>query len=187
MPKRPIRAQFLAKRKMLACDVVAALSKTVQRRFLQSNVFHESDCLGLYSSIHNEVRTDEVASLILQTGKTLAYPRVSEKGLEFVKVSSLTDLAPGMFNVLEPLGACVVPVHDLDLVVVPGVVFDRGGHRLGYGQGFYDRTLAECRRNSLSVGFAYDFQLVDKLPVLEHDRTLNMIMTETETLNFTSR
>jgi 5-formyltetrahydrofolate cyclo-ligase len=80
-----------------------------------------------------------------------------------------------------------VPLTTLDLVVVPGVVFDRAGHRLGYGRGFYDRALHECRTDCMKVGFAYTFQVVDALPIVEeHDRALSVLMTEQETLNFTT-
>ena len=184
MPKRSIRAQFLAERKSCPIDTCVGLSVEIQNRLLLSNLFREADCLALYSAIHNEVSTDAVFIQALELGKTLAYPRVKDDVLEFVEVLNRTDLVPGRFGVLEPCGHKLVPVEKLDLIVVPGVVFDQDGHRLGYGRGFYDRALAVCRADCVKVGFAYNFQLVEKLPTVEHDKTLSVLMTESRTLNF---
>jgi 5-formyltetrahydrofolate cyclo-ligase len=103
-------------------------------------------------------------------------------------VASSDDLTPGAFTVPEPVTGDRVPLDALDLVVVPGIVFDRAGHRLGYGRGYYDRALDDCRPDCVKVGFAYDFQVVDLLSIMqEHDRTLSVIITEQRTLNFITR
>jgi len=188
MPKRPIRAQFLAERKALAKDRRAELSKQIQKKFLASKLFAEVKFLGLYCAVHNEVSTDMVCSSALAAGKRVAYPRVAGENLEFVEVASLDELLPGSFTVPEPAAGDRVLLDILDLVVVPGIVFDLAGHRLGYGRGYYDRALDECRPDCATVGFAYDFQVVDTLSIMqEHDRTLSVLMTEQRTLNFITR
>jgi len=187
MPKRSIRARFLAERKSLLQQQRDELSKQVQQKFLRSELLAEVKFIALYSAIYNEVLTDTVAGWALDSGKTVAYPRVAGEYLEFVEIASLVDLTPGSFGVLEPSAGNLVTPASLDLVVVPGVVFDRAGHRLGYGRGYYDRVLDECRQDCKKVGFAYQFQVVESLPVVEeHDRTLSALMTEHETLNFTT-
>jgi len=188
MPKRAIRAQFLAERKSLSQNLRGKLGKQIQKRFLQSSMFAGVKFLALYSAIHNEVLTDLVASCALEIGKRVAYPRVVGESLEFFEISGLDSLVPGSFGVPEPTGGDRLPLAVLDLVVVPGIVFDRTGHRLGYGRGYYDRVLGDCRPDCQKVGFAYGFQLVDSLPIVEeHDRTLSVLMTEQETLNFIAR
>lgn len=184
MPKRSIRSQFLADRKSRPLADCSALSAAVQNRFLQSSLFRDAGCLALYSAIHNEVLTDTVAGRALELGKTLVYPRIKESQLEFLPVPDLAELAVGTYGVLEPQGRSPVPVAEIDLIVVPGVVFDQSGHRLGYGRGFYDRALAACRDDCMKVGFAYDSQLVAQLPVAPHDKTLSVLMTESHTLYF---
>jgi 5-formyltetrahydrofolate cyclo-ligase len=186
MPKRSIRTQFLAKRKSRTIEACARMSIEIQERFLQSSLFRCADCLALYSAIHNEVLTGAVAEQAFAAGKTLAYPRVNADNLEFVAVKSSEELTPGIFGVLEPQGCKLIAAEDLDLVVVPGVVFDQQGHRLGYGRGFYDRALNECREDCVKVGFAFDFQLIEALPAAAHDKTLSVLMTETRTLNFSA-
>jgi 5-formyltetrahydrofolate cyclo-ligase len=188
MPKRSIRAQFLAERKALPQDQRDKLSKQIQKKFLSSELFAEVKFLALYCAVHNEVSTDMAGDFALAAGKRVAYPRVAGESLEFIEVASLDDLAPGAFTVPEPVKGNRVPIGALDLLVVPGIVFDRTGHRLGYGRGYYDRALEKCRPDCKKVGFAYDFQVVDALSIMqEHDRTLSVLMTEQKTLNFTTR
>jgi 5-formyltetrahydrofolate cyclo-ligase len=184
MPKRSVRNRLLTERKSRPDEACIASSLEIQRRFLQSSWFQHSDCLALYSAIHNEVRTDKIFSQSLDVGKILVYPRVKDDDLEFVEVLDQADLAPGPFGVLEPQGDRLVSTEDLDLIVVPGVAFDRNGHRLGYGRGFYDRALALCRSDCVKVGFAYDFQLLGSLPVAQHDQKLSVLMTESCVLDF---
>ena len=104
MPKRSIRAQFLAERKLYPIETCIGLSVEIQNRLLLSNLFREADCLALYSAIHNEISTDTVFIRALELGKTLAYPRVKDDVLEFVEVLNPATLVPGMFGVLEPSG-----------------------------------------------------------------------------------
>jgi len=184
MPKRFIRAQFLAERRSRSIETCLSASVEIQQRFLRSDLFCRAKCLALYSAIHNEVLTDTVSRHAIEIGKTLVYPRIKDNDLEFVKVSSLADLVPGSFGVMEPRGDQLVPIEELSLVVVPGVAFDLSGHRLGYGRGFYDRALAACREDCVKVGFAYDAQLLAKLPSAIHDQTLSTLMTESRTLIF---
>ncbi|MCK4509003.1 MAG: 5-formyltetrahydrofolate cyclo-ligase [Desulfuromonadales bacterium] len=186
MPKRSIRTRFLAERRSRPLESCISSSAEIQLRFLQSELFHRAECLALYSAIHNEVLTETVSARAFELGKTLVYPRIKDDDLEFVEVLSLADLTRGAFGVLEPQGDRLRAVEELDLVVVPGVAFDQSGHRLGYGRGFYDRTLSACRADCAKVGLAYDSQLLDTLPVAEHDQKLSVLMTESRTLNFTA-
>ena len=186
MPKRSIRSRYLAERKSRPHALCLAASREIQQRFLDSSLFRDAGCLALYSAIHNEVLTDAVAERAIEAGKSLAYPRTGKDHLEFVRVRAQADLAEGKFGVLEPRGSELVPAEKLDLLVVPGVVFDLSGHRLGYGRGFYDRALSECRADCAKVGFAYDFQLAEVLPAEQHDERLTALVTESRILNFTA-
>jgi 5-formyltetrahydrofolate cyclo-ligase len=186
MPKRSIRSHFLAERKSRSSQVCADLSSEVQRRFMCSDLFRDARCLALYSAIHNEVSTDAIVGQALDSDKSLVFPRVSGEDLEFVMIESPAELVSGAFGVKEPKGCNLVPVEKVDLFVVPGVAFDKRGHRLGYGRGYYDRALAKCPSHCMKVGFAYDFQLVEELPATDYDETLSMLITESQTLNFSA-
>ncbi len=178
MPKQKQRHRYLAARRNLPAEDRLALSRSVQQRFVQSAVFQRAECLALYSAVHNEVDTDEVARQALGHNKRLVYPRVNAGSLDFVTVRHLGDLVPGYMGVLEPAGRESVEPGEIDVVVVPGVAFALDGYRLGYGKGYYDRMLANCRRTCQKVGFAYEMQVVESLPYDVHDVAVSMLVTE---------
>lgn len=184
MPKQLIRDRMLTQRSQCGQALCQNLSREIQERFLVLDAFASARCLALYSPIRNEVDTALVAEAALNAGKSAVYPRVEGERLTFLQIADPDHLVPGAFNVLEPIRGDVVDPAEIDLCVVPGVAFDHRGHRLGYGRGFYDRFLSSCREQMLRIGFAYDFQVVDCLPIGEYDQSLSMIVTETCTLNF---
>ncbi|TLM65201.1 MAG: 5-formyltetrahydrofolate cyclo-ligase [Deltaproteobacteria bacterium] len=184
MPKRPIREKFLAARRHCSAETCLGLSLLIQERFLGSAPYRQAGVVGLYSPVLNEVQTEQVARQCLADAKRLVYPRVSGEALRFMEVSSLAELVPGRFGILEPPEGREVPMREVDLLVVPGVAFDLVGHRLGYGKGYYDRALAASRADLERVGFAYEFQVVAQLPAAGHDRRLTGLVTEQRMLRF---
>ena len=184
MPKRPIRERLLAARRHCSAETCLHLSLSIQDRLLGSELYRQARSVGLYCPIQNEVHTELLARRCLADAKQLVCPRVAGKQLDFVAVESLAELTPGAFGVLEPCGARLVPITAIDLLVVPGVAFDLPGHRLGYGKGYYDQTLAGCRLELERVGLAYEFQLVDRLPVDGHDCRVTGLVTEQRMLCF---
>jgi len=185
MPKKSLRGTMLARRKHLAAETCLSHSLRIQQRVIALPAFRRADVLALYSPILNEVFTEEIFHEALRLGKTVAYPRVRGESLDFVVVASPQELAPGTFGVLEPLGSRLIPSAALDLVLVPGVAFDLEGNRLGYGKGFYDRVLCGAGRPGLSIGLCFELQMVERLPVEDHDQCLDLLMTEEREYSFT--
>jgi len=184
MPKQSIRSTMLARRRRMLAEDRAVLSRAVQARFLRTPEFLAASTLALYSPVHNEVLTEDVFHAASERGKRLAYPRVGATGLEFVEVAALVEFQRGRFGLLEPTGHRVLPVDALDLMVVPGVAYDLAGFRLGYGKGFYDRFLHDAARCPQLIGFCFEQQLVDALPVETHDIAMHLLITETRILRF---
>lgn len=178
MPKRSIRADLLARRKHLAAETCLSHSLRIQRCLVQTVEFQSASAIALYSPVLNEVFTEELFRAACSSGKLIVYPRVRGADLEFVRVANADDLVPGNFGVLEPTGSQLMSPADLDMVVVPGVGFDRQGGRLGYGKGFYDRAVQSSRRPGCLVGLCFELQLVEQLPAESHDVNMNMIITE---------
>ena len=187
MPKQLVRKKLLQQRRQCAKALCRTLSREIQDRFLATAAFADAECLALYASVHNEVGTDAVAEAVLAAGKQLAYPRVENEQLSFIRTAGPEFLAPGFFNVPEPVTGEVLPAEAIDVCVVPGVAFDFSGHRLGYGRGYYDRFLARCPERTQRIGFAYEFQLVDALPAQAHDQLVNHVITEKRILDFPRR
>ena len=179
--KENLRRRFLEIRRELTFEKVFSLSLRIQKRFLESAYFKSARRLSLYSSIQNEVLTDEVFLEALRAGKDVYYPKVLKKKrhLDFFHVADLDELTPGAFDIREPeKDSQAVGPGGFDLMVVPGVVFDPGGGRVGFGRGYYDRALKglECE----VVALAYEVQVLDrkKIPMEAHDVRVGVIVTE---------
>lgn len=185
MPKKSLRGTMLARRKHLAAEICLSHSLRIQQRVVMLPAFKTAGVVALYSPILNEVFTEEIFHEALRQGKIVAYPRVCGERLDFVTVRSPNELAPGTFGVLEPTGTELIRSEVLDLVLVPGVAFDRDGNRLGYGKGFYDRVLCGTGRPALTIGLCFEMQLVDSLPIEDHDENLDLLITEENDYSFT--
>ena len=146
--------------------------------------FAEARVVALYAPIHNEVDTAEVMQAALASTKIVLFPAICHNGLEFRRITNSSVLRRGAFNILEPDATC--PVHspeEADLIVVPGVTFDICGRRIGYGKGYYDKSLHQLEGKGRMVGFCYDFQLVDEIADDPHDVKMDMIITERRTIS----
>ena len=132
--------------------------------------------VGGYHALPDEADPALLLERLVELGCHIAYPRVAAKclPLEFHRLPDGEVLAPGTFGIHEPLGTWpkVVP----DLLLVPLLAFDAQGTRLGYGGGFYDRTLAQLKVPA--IGIAYAGQQVASLPRGPHDMALTMVVTE---------
>lgn len=183
MSKQVIRQRLLDQRRLLEESSGRKRSHVVQDAVLASTPFVAAEAIALYASVHNEVRTDRLFAAALSAGKKVFFPRLENGRIVFVQVHSAGDLQTGSFGVLEPSGGEIASPEDLDMVLVPGVGFDRQGHRIGYGLGYYDRALAACR-NAIFLGLAYEFQVVENLPEEEHDIRLDFLVTEQGVVEF---
>lgn len=117
--------------------------------------------------------------------RQLLVPYCQGDDLKLFRLRSMAELAPGSFGILEPVEHLrTVPdrqasIHEVDLVVAPGVAFDRQGGRLGHGRGYYDRLLAQARPDTILVGLAYERQIFPELPTLPTDVRMHKVITET--------
>ena len=177
MPKHTLRAETLAKRRELSPEQVIRQSLALQLRFLALPEYSRAQVLALYAPIHHEVDTSSLAAQALSAGKTLLYPAVEGSGLQFRQVHSLDELTPGRYGIPEPAGEAWGPELS-DLFVVPGVAFDQSGRRIGYGKGYYDKSLHRLEGSGRLVGFCYDLQLFEEIVGEPHDVTMDIIVTE---------
>jgi 5-formyltetrahydrofolate cyclo-ligase len=136
--------------------------------------------IGLYASMRTELSTVPLAVAAASRGLVIAYPRTAaDHTMVFhrVDVDDAPALAAGRFGIPEPSpDAEVIALEDLRVIVVPALLFDRDGYRLGWGGGWYDATLP--RTTALRVGFALEQQIVDTLPRAAHDEPVHVIATE---------
>ena len=159
-------------------------SLVIKKRLFETQEFREAKIILFYASFDGEVRTFEMMAEAQQLGKTIGLPRIMDrrKGFVSLSVTSLEDdLEPGEYGIQEPKmdPARLLVSEQLDLVIVPGVAFDRRNNRLGRGGGYYDRFLGSLPDGVPIFGLAYDFQIVDDLPSPDrHDVPVSRVLTD---------
>jgi 5-formyltetrahydrofolate cyclo-ligase len=176
-----LRRQALARRASLPPDRCLEWSRPIQDRAVQLPEYLSAAAVALYSPVQNEVDTMAIRDQALRDGKKVFYPKLDrEDGPAFARVLSGADFRPGRFGVPEPIGQDLLTPHDGGglVVFVPGVLFDRWGHRLGRGGGWYDRVLDRLNRRGVFVGLAYEFQIVERVPTENWDQRVHFILTE---------
>lgn len=184
MDKKEMRKKFLLDRNMLTEDQVCIKSKAIIRKLMDSEWYGKSKSIMSYISFNHEVATKDLISHALEHEKRVLVP-ITDKVSKKLILSELKDfsieLQLGTYGILEPKPEFVRRVEDyrlLDLVIVPGLVFAQNGHRVGYGGGYYDKLLEVLDRRTISIGVAYAFQVVDKLPAEVFDQKVDYIITE---------
>jgi len=181
--KTEIREYYLAKRRALEEDVRAQRNEKICKNMLASATFRYADVLLMYYPKPDEIDIRPVAEAALAAGKKIAFPRCNpaDHTMVFHFVSSLDELCPGSYNIMEPSAA--LPAFTTDMAencnvacIVPAVVFDKKGFRIGYGGGYYDRYLAGFR--GTKIGFAYRDFIVNSVPHGRFDLTVDVMITE---------
>ncbi|MDR1961281.1 MAG: 5-formyltetrahydrofolate cyclo-ligase [Gracilibacteraceae bacterium] len=181
MPKTALRKLMLEKRDCLPPEERQAQSKAIASFTRESSFFIDSRVIFLYMSVGSEVATEDLAADILASGRELCVPWCRQGRMHACRVFSLTrDLAPGAWGVPEPVERRQRPLEPalIDLVLAPGLAFDRAGHRLGYGGGYYDRFLPLCRPEAVVCGLAYSFQILPFVEFEPHDQKLCCLVSE---------
>lgn len=169
-------------RRALSDDEAARAGAEIQDRLRRLPVFESARVIMVYAACDNEVQTEGLIVEALRKGKRVALP-VTDKEKKEIYARTISkypeDLIPGAYGILEPKPSCPdVPVKELDLVLLPGVAFDRKGFRLGFGGGYYDRFLSRLSENTITVGLAYRLQVVETVYPEPHDRRVQYIVTE---------
>ena len=160
-------------------------SRRIEERLAALDVWQGAALVHTYvGAVQGEVATRRIVERALREGKTVVCPRVRWKprGLDSFAIRSLDDLVQSSRGLWEPDPARATPTDDaeLDLVLVPGIAFDRRGWRIGFGAGLYDRFLSGV--TAPRVALAFSLQILDSLPVEPHDEPVDWIVTEGETI-----
>lgn len=185
--KKDLRTAALAKRDELSSEQRIAAAAAVARRGLPLEITRGTIVSG-YSAIRSEIDPVPLMRTLAAQGVRLALPAVMARGksLAFRAWSPDDRLMLGPLGILEPSPAAaeVVP----DIMLVPLAAFDRLGHRIGYGAGHYDFTLAHLRKTKAitAIGLAFAAQEIEAVPALSHDVALDYVLTETNTFDFRS-
>jgi 5-formyltetrahydrofolate cyclo-ligase len=162
-----------------------ALSQIICDKFMSLPAYAAAKTVKFYIDVRSEVRTRQALPAALTSGKKIVVPWCNDRGeLDLFHLQSMDELAVGMYRILEPkpelrqLPERQVRPEELDLVMVPGVAFDRTGARMGHGKGYYDKLLQHARPDAPLVALAFECQLFPEIPVGRHDVFMDLIITE---------
>lgn len=184
--KKELRRLYINKRYNMSTDELTKKSNAVFERLCSMKEYKDAAVILAYMSCKNEVITGAFIEKCLSDGKRVALPRVeaAEGAGRLLRVYEIRnvslDVKEGFKGIPEPDPSCsdLLGPDKIDLAVIPGVAFDTGGNRLGYGTGYYDMFLPLLRADCMKAGIAFELQIADKLPAEEHDFRLDMIITE---------
>ncbi len=179
--KSVLRKEMLQKRNSLSVPQIISKSKLIQEKLIGSIEFIESKSIGIYLPIGSEVQTNTIIRNALESEKIVLLPRVVLNDLHYFVIDKL-DFEQDLFDVnkfgIKEPKKNSVKLEFIDLLIVPGIVFDYQGYRIGYGYGYYDRFMSE-EKFSKSIGLAYDFQVMKNLiPKFEYDKKIDILITE---------
>ena len=180
--KTTIRKEILEKRNSQDPKIRIAQSRSIMRTLLSRKEFQEADKILIYLSKDGEVGTDNLLGRAFELGKRVYVPVVDRESDE-LHISELpgpdTSFRLGAFGVREPEEEDLnfVSPDQIDLVIAPGLAFDRRGGRIGYGKGYYDRLLNRLGSQVPRIALAFDFQVLDTVPQDENDIQVDAIIT----------
>ena len=175
MNKKELRAQIKAAKRAMSAQQIDALSADLCRQFLETEEYRNAKTVYGYLPYNQEVRTWALLEQALRDGKKVAVPKVYGEEMRFIYMDDLSAVAEGYAGIPEPVADGPVADDVTALVLMPGLAFDKEGHRIGYGGGFYDRFL-EDEPEHPTVALCYHFQMLDHLDTEEHDIPVDRVL-----------
>jgi 5-formyltetrahydrofolate cyclo-ligase len=181
--KPTLKNQILEKRNSLTKEEIKEKSDLIKSNLYSLQEFKEAKNILFYVSFNSEVGTQTVIKELLKNkGGKIIVPYVAKNDpiLQLSELGDFNELEPRTFNILEPKQSYIKEFNPekLDLIIIPGVVFDLKGQRIGYGYGYYDRFLKTLRKKTKKIGLAYELQIVEKIPEERHDIPVDVVVSE---------
>lgn len=185
--KKILRKEILEKRNNINSAKKKELDKKILDQFYESKYYKEAAKIFIYISYDSEINTKVIINKALKDKKKIYVPRTEFKTrhMDAVEITNLDNLAESKYGILEPkIEEPHIDPNEFDLIVVPGVAFDRNGGRMGYGAGFYDRYFKKINKENIDkivkLALAYELQILDKVPMNAQDVPVDYIITENE-------
>ena len=173
--KSAIRKEIIKVRDGISTEYREKAAVIIAEKFL--SLWSDYGSYALYCAVKSELSVYPLMQALWRAKKTVLLPKVMNGDLRLYRCDSTSGLKRGYMGIYEPVDS--LTLEQIDIVAVPGVAFDRRGYRLGYGKGFYDRMLAGISAK-ITVGIAFNAQIVDFAPHEEHDIVMDAVLTEKE-------
>lgn len=175
MDKAQLRREIRALKRAMTEEEIARKSETLAQKLFAHPLYQSARCIYGYLPYNQEVRTTPMLEKALSDGKRVAVPKVYGDTMRFLYLTDLSQVEKGYCGIPEPVLDEPVAREEDALVLMPGLAFDAGGGRMGYGGGFYDRFLEE-EPGHPTIALCYDFQIVSAVPAEEHDRPVDAVI-----------
>ncbi len=185
--KSALRQQMRDTLAAMDSAAMATKSAAVCSALAATDQFADADVIMAYLFMPGELDIDEMVRGAFDAGKTVLVPRVeSQVGrMTAIQCTSLqTGLSVSSYGIREPVGGEEFPARQIDLIIVPGLAFDRAGNRLGRGGGYYDRFLTQPGLTAVRCAVAFHEQLVECVPASPHDQPVDLLVTDKQVLQF---
>jgi 5-formyltetrahydrofolate cyclo-ligase len=173
--KNNLRKKMLEKRQALSKKEVLEKSLSINTQLFSTPAYQNANSILFYAPIQNEVDLSNIACESFNK-KIVCFPKIKDEKLALFAISSLQELKRGRFNILEPIEKIEIAPEEIDLFLIPGIVFDKEGYRIGYGKGYYDKLLEKNKK--IKMGVCFEFQVKKYIPIEKHDQKMNFLITE---------
>lgn len=183
--KKDLRKRILNIRNSLLAEEVKNNSKAIMDKIINLDVYKWSKVVFIYMDFKNEVITSDLIKYMLAEKKRVLVPYTDMETTLLIpsEITKEADLKLNPFGYYEPVKISPVNIEEIDLVIVPGVVFDKNLNRIGFGKGYYDRILCKLKPSVKKVAVAHEFQVLESIPTEDHDVKMDMIITEKNIYN----
>jgi 5-formyltetrahydrofolate cyclo-ligase len=185
--KKQLRQQLGGSLRLLPAELRNEKSRMVCANLVNTAPFQDAAVIMMYLPLPHEVDTSSAILQAWNLGKTVVVPKISwtQRHMMPVQINSLeSGFSTEVHGLKNPVTGMPIPLEEIGLIVAPGLGFDRAGHRLGRGGGYYDRFFDSPQLCATRCGVAFHQQIVESIPVSQHDRSLNMLVTDKEVINF---
>ena len=181
--KQRIRSMLLKRRKEECYSSIVKKSRKIEQNLFNLREYQLANSILYYVSFDQEANTHHmIKQSITQNKKILVpIPDITTQTIIPTLLQSWDHLKPGAYGILTPPHSDPIKLATIDMVIIPGVGFDISGGRIGHGKGYYDKLLTQIKQ-AIRVALAFEFQIIDKIPMESHDVTMDLIITESRIL-----
>lgn len=173
--KKELRARIRQQKKAMPPEEIEEKSRILGEKFRACQAYKDAKTIYGYLPYNQEVRTVPILTQALLDGKQVAVPKVYGDEMKFILLPDLTRVSKGYAGIPEPIDDGPIAADETALVLMPGLVFDPQGHRIGYGGGFYDKFLSREPHHP-TVALCYDFQVMERLETEEFDIPVDLVL-----------
>ena len=175
MDKKELRRIIRQKKKAMTEEEIESRSQILGEKFRSCQAYQNAKSIYFYLPYNQEVRTVPMLLKAIEDGKKVAVPKVYGEEMEFLYIENLDQISEGYMGIPEPTADGPVAHDETALILMPGLAFDREGHRIGYGGGFYDKYLAKEPHHP-TVALCYEFQMQEHVETEEFDSPVDLVL-----------